>query len=331
MERYYKRKAQDTIDGNRISCPDESIGNEEIKYDHGLRKEIDAYHPNLREKVRRKYLENGPCQPRTCDFPVTQIGEKEKPRRFVPEWFDEFGPWLEYSEAKDIAYCFYCFLFRENKDAGYDAFVVKGWNGYHRKERLRSHIGKVGGLYYNAMKKCDDLLQRKQHIDVAYNQISEVAKKAYFTRLNGSIDTARLLLKQGLSFRGHDESKESYNRGNFNEFYDCLAEHDPMLHKAMTTNATKNSCLLASEIQRDTVECFASEIVQSILEELGDDVFCLLVDESRDVSCKEQMVVVLRYVDKFGIVKERFVGVVHVTETISSHLKSSIDSLLANY
>jgi hypothetical protein len=70
--------------------------------------------------------------------------------------------------------------------------------------------------------------------------------------------------------------------------------------------------LLAPEIQRDIVECFASEIVQSILEELGDDVFCLLVDESRDVSCKEQMVVV-RYVDKFGIVKERFVGVVHVT------------------
>ena len=88
---------------------------------------------------------------------------------------------------------FYCFLFREKKDAGYDAFVVKGWNGYYRKERLRSHIGEVGGLHYNAM-KCDDLLQRKQHIDVAYNQISEVAKKAYFTRLNGSIDTARLLL-----------------------------------------------------------------------------------------------------------------------------------------
>jgi hypothetical protein len=24
-----------------------------------------------------------------------------------------------------------------------------------------------------------------------------------------------------------EESKESYNRGNFKEFYDCLAEHDP--------------------------------------------------------------------------------------------------------
>jgi hypothetical protein len=204
-------------------------------------------------------------------------------------------------------------------------------NGYHRKERLRSHVGEVGGLHYKATKKCDDLLQRKQHIDVAYNQISEVAKKAYFTRLNGSIDTARLLLKQGLPFCGHDESKESYNRGNFKEFYDCLAEHDPMLRKIVTTNATKNSCLLAPKIQRDIVEYFANEIVQSILEELGDDVFCLLVDELRDVSCKEQMAVVLRYVDKFGIVKERFVGLVHVTETTSSHLKSSIDSLLAKF
>jgi hypothetical protein len=43
------------------------------------------------------------------------------------------------------------------------------------------------------------------------------------------------------------------------------------------------------------------------------------------------MVVVLRYVDKCGIVKERFVSVVHVTETTSSHLKSSIDSLLAKF
>ena len=122
-------------------------------------------------------------------------------------------------------------------------------DGFHRKERLRSHIGEVGGLHYNAMKKCNDLLNRKQHIDVSFDQISETTKKAYFTQLNGSIDTTRLLLKQGFPFRGHDESKESYNRGNFKKFYDCLAEHDPILHKVVTTDATKNSCLLAPEIE----------------------------------------------------------------------------------
>ena len=328
MEKYFKRKApeQDNVNQLRSSCLPEINWEDEIKYDPGLRKEIDSYHPNQREKVRRKYLENGPCQPRTCIFPPTQIGEIENPRSFQPEWFDEFD-WLEYSETKKRAYCFYCFLFREKKDAGYKAFVVDGWNGYHRKERLKIHAGNVGGLHYNAMKNCDALLQRKQHIDVAFNRVSDAAKKAYFTRLNGSIDTARLLLNQGLAFRGHDESKESYNKGNFLEVYDCLAEHDPELRKAVGTAG--NSSMLAPEIQRDIVQCFANEVIHSILEELGDDVFCLLVDESRDVSCKEQMAVVLRYVDKSGTVKERFVGLVHVTETTSSYLKSAIESLFA--
>jgi hypothetical protein len=94
----------------------------EIKYDPGLRKQIDDYHTNHRENVRRKYLENRPCQPRTLDFPVTYIGGA--PRRFVPEWFDEFD-WLKYSESKDRAYCFCCFLFRDKKDAGYDACFLQ--------------------------------------------------------------------------------------------------------------------------------------------------------------------------------------------------------------
>ncbi|KAL4579401.1 hypothetical protein LXL04_015545 [Taraxacum kok-saghyz] len=47
---------------------------------------------------------------------------------------------------------------------------------------------------------------------------------------------------------------------------------------------------------------------------IGDDVFALLVDESSDISKKEQMAVVLRYVT-CGIVKERFIGIVHVKET----------------
>jgi hypothetical protein len=68
------------------------------------------------------------------------------------------------------------------------------------------------------MKKCDDLLQMKQHIDVAFCPGSESTKDAYFAHLIGSIDVARMLLKQGLPFRGHDESKKSLNQGNFREF-----------------------------------------------------------------------------------------------------------------
>jgi hypothetical protein len=213
------------------------------------------------------YLEHGPSQPRTCNFPFSQIAGS--PRRFNSEWFNEFGSWLEYSESKDKAYCFCCFLFREKKDDGYQAFVVNGWNGYHRKDRLKLHVGDINGQHYKAMKKCDELLQRKQHIDVVYNVISKETKKAYLTRLIGSIDCARYLVNQGLSFRGHDESKESYNKGNFRELREFIEEQNPTLRKATSEAKSDNSLLVAPEIQRDIVECFAKEILHYILEDIG--------------------------------------------------------------
>jgi len=68
--------------------------------------------------------------------------------------------------------------------------------------------------------------------------------------------------------------------------------------------------------------------VKSIVEEIGGDVFYLLVDES--VS-KEQMAMVLRYVDKLGLIKERLIGIVHVSGTSALCLKSNIDSLFDKY
>ena len=97
----------------------------------------------------------------------------------------------------------------------------------------------------------------------------------------------------------------------------------------MTVDAADNSLLVSPDIQKDIIKCFADEILHSILEDIGQDVFCLLVDESRDVSYKEQMAVVLRYVDKSGVVKESFVGIVHVKDTTAANLKSCIDSLFA--
>jgi len=72
-------------------------------------------------------------------------------------------------------------------------------------------------------------------------------------------------------------------------------------------------------------------IVKSVIEEIGGDVFCILVDESANVSGKEQMAIVLRYVDKLGEIKERLIAVVHVKETSASCLKANIDHVFAKY
>ncbi|KAG6431037.1 hypothetical protein SASPL_109112 [Salvia splendens] len=59
--------------------------------------------------------------------------------------------------------------------------------------------------------------------------------------------------------------------------------------------------------------------------------FSILVDECRDVSVKEQMGVVVRYVDKNGCVIERFLGVVHVSDTTATSLEKVLDYLSSTY
>jgi hypothetical protein len=45
-----------------------------------------------------------------------------------------------------------------------------------------------------------------------------------------------------------------------------------------------------------------------IIKDLGDSLFSILIDESCDISIKEQMAVVLRYVDNSGHIIELFLA-----------------------
>jgi hypothetical protein len=73
------------------------------------------------------------------------------------------------------------------------------------------------------------------------------------------------------------------------------------------------------------------KVMNAIREKIGDAKFCIIVDEARDESVREQMAVVLRFVDKDGFVRERFFGVVHVSDTVALTLKKEIYSLLSRY
>ena len=70
---------------------------------------------------------------------------------------------------------------------------------------------------------------------------------------------------------------------------------------------------------------------KSIREEIGDSKFCIIVDEARDESKKEQMALVLRFVDKVGLIQERFFDVAHVKDTTSLTLKEAICDILSRH
>ena len=68
-----------------------------------------------------------------------------------------------------------------------------------------------------------------------------------------------------------------------------------------------------------------------IKDEIGDNLFSVLIDESRDISIAEQMAVIVRFVNIDGMVVERFLGLKHVEDTTSNALKKSLLEMLAKY
>ncbi|KAI5406839.1 hypothetical protein KIW84_053199 [Lathyrus oleraceus] len=109
-----------------------------------------------------------------------------------------------------------------------------------------------------------------------------------------------------------------------------LVNHNEDIFKVWK-NYRGNLKLTSPDIQKDIVKAAANVTTQVILHDLGDDLFSILIDESRDISVKEQMVVVIRYVNNEGKVIERFLGVVHVSNTSDLALKSGLESLFAKY
>lgn len=297
-----------------------TIDVDSLPWDPSERPNFLSYDPNQRDEIRQLYWLRGPWQPRGHVFPTKKIGTKL--RRFVTTWFDEFR-WLEYSVKMDKAYCMCCYLFKDDiPHFGSDAFVTEGFNNWSKKERLPLHVGEVNSFHNRAQKKCEALVQQKQSIVVAFHKQTEKEKVEYIMRLNASIDVCRLLLKYALPFRGHDESETSLNQGLFRGVLEFLGEANEIVRKVIFDNAPGNCQLTSPKIQKDIVNCFADAVVKSIVDEIGDDVFVLLVDESSDISKKEQMAVILRYVDARGLVKEKFAGLLHVAETTSETLKS---------
>jgi hypothetical protein len=95
-------------------------------------------------------------------------------------------------------------------------------------------------------------------------------------------------------------------------------------------NAPRNAKYISSDVQKEILSIIARKVQKSVREEIGNSKFCIMVDEARDESKKEQMAIVLRFVNKEGLIKERFLDLVHVKDTAALTLKNSICAVLSD-
>ncbi|XP_052625693.1 uncharacterized protein LOC111912614 [Lactuca sativa] len=185
------------------------------------------------------------------------------------------------------------------EQGGRDAFITEGFDNWSKRGSFRKHMGNIQSYHHNAQEKCDLLLRKNQSIGEVLHKQTELEKSNYEIRLRATIRSCRFLLKNTLPFRGHDETEKSNNKGLFIEVLSLIREDNKKIFKVTLENAPKNEKLTSPTIQKDIVDCFSKEIIKSICDEIG-------------------------------IVKERFIGIVHVLDTYSLILKATIDTVFSN-
>ncbi|XP_074282861.1 uncharacterized protein LOC141607409 [Silene latifolia] len=256
-----------------------------LERDPGKRKPIWEYQTSKEQnEIRKTFLQKGPYTWHTAKYPSDRKG-----RNFCSSWFKQFPDWLEYSPTTDAAYCLPCFLYAKPSNRQREnAFTIEGfrsWKKVNGKDcAFLSHIGRDhNSAHKDAVKKCNDLLRMEQHIDTLIDNITPEIIERNRLKLKVSIVAVRWLTFQHCAFRGHDKSLGSHNRGNFLEFIRAIASFSKDVEKVVLENAPGNASYTSHQIQQEILSIYSDRIRDVIRNEIGDQKYCIIVDETKDV------------------------------------------------
>lgn len=87
---------------------------------------------------------------------------------------------------------------------------------------------------------------------------------------------------QNIAQRGHRETEEAANRGNFLEILEMIVKHDPVVEKKM--KGKQNAKYTSSVIQNEILDCLANMVREEIIQEVKEsEVFSVIADETKDL------------------------------------------------
>ena len=273
----------------------------------------------LEQKLEIKRL--GPHQP--VDFNIVQAG-KDKTRSFNPEWFKR-KTWLTACVTRKSLFCLPCLLF-----GGDTTWTTVGFKDLkHLSERLAKHESS-GSHVENSLKlgllgTANIAVQldsaHKRAIEL-HNQHTEENRYV----LGRIITCLKLCGKCEIALRGRDESAASVNPGIFRSIFETMCEGDSRLKRHYESQPYFKGT--SATIQNELLQCMFNVYQEEVVKQVSDTPFVTVqADETTDVSCKSQVVVVLRYMTG-TTVKERFWRFIEVRDKTAPGLASAIQEAI---
>ncbi|XP_025202917.1 zinc finger MYM-type protein 1-like [Melanaphis sacchari] len=283
-------------------------------------------------------IKKGPMQPTVDDLPTRVFPKDKFGRSFQTSWYWKSLPgnvnvrrdWLSYSVSSDKMFCHHCLLFGRNINKAWSVDGVASWpralQSMQIHECSEAHIEASLKL---KLKKISlpilPLLEEKHRRDKAINK--EIVLDL--------IDITFFLAKNCIAFRGHKESlkEELGNRGNFLDLVHLMSKRSPCLASYITklqlSTKKQNVSLISNIRQNQLIGSLASAIRTSIQEELKTArFFSISIDSTFDLSRKEQISFVVRYVNStVGTVSERLIALRESSVTTGFQLFNIFEKL----
>lgn len=273
---------------------------------------INHFKPSIRYKFPSQYADG--CN-RSCQY----------------QYFID-NPWFAYSKMEDGIFCLPCVLFASKDDLG--QFVCQKFNTWSKKTRKfaehnSNKYHKLALVRTEALKS--SISQPRTSIDNRLKQISSsaIGKNRYVIKCLA--DTILMCGQQSIALRGHrdDGTADSCNKGNFLAILSYGIRSGNVALEKHLKEAPKNAIYTSKTIQNDLIDCIGDHIRAKIIGEVkGAKWYSILCDEATDHSNKEQVSVVLRFVDGNCNIKEEFldfVGTKRITgEVLARKLKETL-------
>ena len=296
---------------------------------------------NLSASTRYSLLTNHFQLPVDYNFPKGPSG-----RSFQPQWL-QFFPWLVYSKQEDGGFCLPFVLFASigYRGSSPGVLVSRPLSTFKKAlETLRKHADK--DHHKSAIVRADEFKKTMsgQQPSIQQRLSKSLADRIAYNqqKLKSIFSTIVLCGRQNIPLRGHRDSALDVerdvagidNHGNFLALLNFRIEAgDTVLQEHLSTTA-RNATYTSNMIQNEIITVLAEQVTTSITDKVkAAKWFTVIADEVTDVANREQLSIVLRYVDSTTLtVREDLVGFFECDTGISGRsLSDKIKSTLTGF
>ena len=247
---------------------------------------------------------------------------KDKSRSFQHQYLRKYK-WLRYSKQDNGGYCLPCVLFARSTNVrkGKGTFIDTAFTNFKKAyEMCDNHAERH---YHNdAVVFCDGFVERmsgrRESVAVQLRRDLSHTIQTNKQKLSSIVETIVLCGRQNIPLWGHRDSGTEVegahssisNHGNFRALLNFRISAGDTTLKHHLETAGMNATYTSPDIQNQIINILGDHIREAILTKVRNSLcYALIANEVTDCSNKEQLCIVLRYVEPMSCqIKEDLVA-----------------------